>query len=998
MAAFGLNPVVLVWSVGGAHNDLLMLLALLAGVALALRARPMTAGALLVSAAAIKASAGVAIPFLLAGGDRRGRLVAGLAAGAAAVAAVILTAFPDHAQGMVRALERQQSLVGIASVPSALAHALGLAAVTRPELLVLHVLLAVSLAGLLAWVVRGGDAVAATGWAFLGVVVASTWLLPWYLVWPLGVRRRGRRPAAADRLERGGPPLRDRARSGELSRRRRTSGRPRTLQPPEMPLRLALCALVVLVVTPAGVAPGTRAWPGALVSPLIGTQDRGNTFPGAAVPFGMVQLSPDDGGQAGYDFDNTRIDGFSHTHLSGVGCRALGEVPVMPTTGAVDSARPSRFGSHFDHHSEVARPGFYAVVLRKYGVRAELTATRRTGWHRYTFPPTSRANVLFDVGRAVGRVFGSKVELVGDRALKGWVQTGGFCGARDRHKVFFTARFDRPFRAFGTWTGERLAPGGHVGGGGAWVTFDARSDRDVELQVGLSYTGISGARRNLAAEAGGRTFDAVAAAAARSWTSMLGRASVEGGPAGRRVVFATALYHALLHPNVIGDVDGAYPGADGRVRIARDHVPMGNLSLWDTFRTQNALLELLAPDVARDVALSGLAAARDGGWLPRWALVTSETNVMTGDPVTPFLVEDWSAGLLASHEEEAYRALRRNAFGEPPPGSVAKGRTGNRPYATRGYIPTGLPCPVDCRRPASATLEYATADASLALMARALGHRADAAALGRRGQSFRALWDRRIGTFRPRGRDGRWMTPYDPTRGGGQFHEGGAFQYQWLVPQDPAGLVALMGGRRSAAQRLDAFFALPALLHDPARTARRTWVDRPYDYYRARTYNPNNEPDLHAPFLYAWAGQPWKTATVLRAAWTLFTTGPEGVTGNDDLGTMSAWYVLTSLGLYPTTSGGGFLALATPQFPHAVVRLGAIGDRQGGTLTIDAPGTTDARRYPAAVTLDGRPVRRTWLPRAAVAHGGRLAFDVTARPTRWGTGAGAAPPSIDARP
>jgi predicted alpha-1,2-mannosidase len=769
-------------------------------------------------------------------------------------------------------------------------------------------------------------------------------------------------------------------------------------------LASALAVMTVLAGQQPAAAPGAPETPLSLVNPFIGTQDFGNTFPGAALPFGMVQLSPDNGGQAGYDHDNTRIDGFSHTHLSGVGCPALGEVRVMPTTGDVTSSQPSSFGSHYRHDTEVARPGYYGVDLVKYGIRAELSATVRTGWHRYTFPATRQANVLFDVGRAGMPVQASQVAVVGDRSLEGSVQTGGFCGSHDRHRIFFTARFDRPFAASGTWKGDRLMPGAlssanGSGSDGAWLTFDTTGDRTVGLQVGLSYTGIEGARRNLAAEADGRDFDGVAAAAAERWSDLLVRARVSGGPAPRRVAFTTALYHALLHPNVVGDVDGSYTGADGRVRVAGDHTPMGNLSLWDTYRTQNQLLELVAPHVARDVALSVLAAARDGGWLPRWSLVTSETNIMTGDPVTPFLVENWSAGLLAGHEAEAYAALRRNVLREPPAADAVTGRSGIRWYARRGYIPRGVKCTskgggTDCGRPASASLEYAAADASLALMAGALGHRADARMLSRRGAAYRTLWDGRSGFFRPRERDGSWMTPYDPATGGGQFHEGGAYQYQWLVPQDPSGLVRLLGGRRAAARRLDAFFDYAGLLRDPAGTARRSWVDHPYDYYRAHTYNPNNEPDLHAPFLYAWTGQPWKTSTVVRAAQSLFTTGPEGMTGNDDLGTMSAWYVLTSLGLYPTTSGGGFFALTTPQFPHAVVQIGRVGERQGGTLTIDAPGVSDARRYTAAATIDGRPIRRSWLTRAAVARGGRLHFDVSAHPTRWATGAGAAPPSI----
>jgi predicted alpha-1,2-mannosidase len=757
------------------------------------------------------------------------------------------------------------------------------------------------------------------------------------------------------------------------------------------------CSIGLAVLLVACVPAKAPATPELLVNPFIGTQDYGNTFPGAALPFGMVQLSPDNGGQAGYDHDNTRIDGFSHTHLSGVGCGALGEVRVMPTTGRVESDRPARFGSHYRHDTETARPGYYGVDLTKYGIRAELTATTRTGWHRYTFPATAQANVLFDVGRANAPVLSSSVDVSGDRTLEGSVETGGFCGAHDRHRVYFSARFDRPFAGTGTWQRGRLSPGGrHAafghGSNGAWVTFDTSASRTVGLEVGISYASVDGARRNLAAEADGHSFDSVVAAADARWASMLARARVDGGPLDRRVAFTTALYHAFLHPNVIADVDGAYPGADGKVHVATDHTAMGNFSLWDTYRTQNQLLELLAPDVGRDVALSMLAAAHEGGWLPRWSLAGSETNVMTGDPVTPFLVENWSAGLLAGHEEEAYRVLRANALQAPPAGSAVKGRAGIASYARHGYVASGLACArdggSDCAHPASATLEYAAADGALALMARGLGHGADARLLARRAQSYRTLWDRRLKVFRPRRPGGRWLSPFDPHTGNGQFHEGGAYQYEWLVPQDPSGLVGLLGGRGAAAKRLDSFFDYRALLRNPARTARKGWIEHPYDYYGAVTYNPNNEPDLHAPYLYAWTGQPFKTADVVRAAQTLFTNRPEGMTGNDDLGTVSSWYVLSSLGLYPTMSGSGYFVVSTPQFPHAALSLG------GRTLTIEAPGVSATRRYVASASIDGRPVKRTWLTRAAVTRGSRLRFTVSARPTRWGTAPGAAPPSV----
>jgi hypothetical protein len=322
-------------------------------------------------------------------------------------------------------------------------------------------------------------------------------------------------------------------------------------------------------------------------------------------------------------------------------------------------------------------------------------------------------------------------------------------------------------------------------------------------------------------------------------------------------------------------------------------------------------------------------------------------------------------------------------------------------YSDRGYIPSGLTLGTDCvakggdndcQHPASATLEYSAADAALALMASGLGHTADARMFAGRGQWWRNLWDSSTGEFRPRTVEGTWLTPYDPVGADEQFHEGGAYQYQWLVPQDPVGLVSLMGGRRAAQNRLDDFFAYPKLLNDPAGTARTDWIASPYDYYAKPTYNPNNEPDLLAPYIYHWAGAPAKTATVVRAAMTLFTTGPDGMTGNDDLGTMSAWYVFSSLGLYPTMSGANFLAVSTPQFPSAVV------DVAGRRLTITAPGVSDSARYLQRARVNGKVLTDNWLPWSAIGRGGTIAQTVGTRPSAWGTSPSSEPPSVNNAP
>ncbi|GAB2619641.1 alpha-1,2-mannosidase [Paractinoplanes abujensis] len=752
-------------------------------------------------------------------------------------------------------------------------------------------------------------------------------------------------------------------------------------------------------------APVAETQPVDLVRPFVGTENFGNTFPGASAPFGMVQVSPDTGGQGGYDYRQNTIYGFSQTHLSGVGCGVAGELPIMPTTGAISSVDPNVYKSEFSHDDESASPGHYRVGLHKYDVDAELTATARTGWQRYTFPATAAANVLFNTGKANQSVFDSEIHVVDDRTIEGRVEAGNFCAGQDDHTVFFTASFDRPFSSYGTWRGTSVTAGSRdaagAGSNGAYVTFDATTDRDVVVKVGLSYTGMAGARANLAAETSGFDFAAVRDALRAQWVTALDRVKIGGGTEERRAAFYTALYHSLLHPNVAGDVDGSYVGFDRAVHKAEGYTPYQNFSLWDTYRPQNQLLELLTPDVARDVALSVLAIGRDGGWLPRWALANSETNIMTGDPVTPFLVEAWSKGLLKGHESTAYELLRKNALSEPPADSPYNGRTGIKYYSDRGYIPSGLELGTDCVHkggdndcvhPASATLEYSAADASLALMAQGLGKTADARLFAARGQWYRNLWDSSTQQFRPRTTDGTWLTPYDPVAAAQQFHEGGAYQYQWLVPQDPSGLVQLMGGRAATARRLDSFFAYDKLLKDPAGTARNDWIASPYDYYAKPTYNPNNEPDLLAPYMYHWAGAPARTATVVRAAMTLFTTGPDGMTGNDDLGTMSAWYVFSSLGLYPTMSGANFLAVSSPQFPSAVVRT---GDR---TLTVTAPGASDTNRYIQRVRVNGSSLTKNWVPWSAVGSGGTIAHTLGTSPSSWGTSAAAEPPSVNRAP
>ncbi|MER6212026.1 GH92 family glycosyl hydrolase [Streptomyces sp. NPDC001642] len=733
-----------------------------------------------------------------------------------------------------------------------------------------------------------------------------------------------------------------------------------------------------------------------LVNPFIGTENDGNTYPGAAVPFGMVQFSPDTGHNTGYDYSQNHIRGFSLVHLSGVGCGLGGDLPVLPTTGDVTQTDYARYAAEFSHDDEHASPGYYQVGLTS-GIEAELTATARTGVQRYTFPATDKANVLLNAAQSLHSGVTSKVEVLDNRTVRTSITGRGFCQDTKPYTVHTVTHFDRPFTTYGTWNGSTVTAGSKSGSGGAYVRFDTTKDRTVEATTALSYVDAHGAAVNLRAE-GGTSFDAVRHRAQRAWEDRLDDVRAQGGSDSLRRTFYSSLYRSFLAPNIGSDADGRYTGWDQQVHRARDFTYYQNWSLWDTYRTQSQLLALLAPREARDMAISVIKIDEESGWLPKWGYGTVETNIMTGDPVTPFLTNAYQQGLLKGYEERAYRVLKRNADGVPPTDSAAVGREANKEYLANGFAPYikdrphAKPGDSDYDHGASATLEYALSDAMLAQMARDLGHGGDAARYAARAQNYRTIFDPSTGFFRARDASGAFVGPADPAQSEG-FHEGTSWQYQWLVPQDLPGMVDLIGGRQAANARLDSFFAYDQLLADPAKTAREVWVNGPYDYYNADKYNPQNEPDLIAPYTYLSTGQPWKTTDVVHAALTLFTDGPTGMTGNDDLGTMSAWNVLSSIGIFPVQPGYDSWGLSTPVFDRVDLTL----DRRyypHGALTIQAPGTSATDRYIQGARTDGTSYDRTYLTTGALRSVRSLAFTVGPHPSEWGTSPQAAPPAL----
>jgi len=799
--------------------------------------------------------------------------------------------------------------------------------------------------------------------------------------------------------------------------------------------------LTVLAGTLAlGPAPALFAAPQALeqeVNTFIGSKDDGNTFPGASAPFGLIQVSPIGSHYAGWRYDDDKIRGFGHSFLSGAGCwEQGGQVSMLPVTGTIgpggdfDTNTAAAFdqkayASSYTHAGEVGQAGYYKVHLTdRGGIDVEATARVRAAAERYTFAAgKDQGHVLVNVGQANERhsVIGSVVDVVGDRAVEGKLVTRSFCGGH-QYTTWFRIEFDQPFVAHGTWgeggglAGARHSMEGEQKPNGAWLSFALDKGRSVTATTAISHVDAQGARNNLVAEGqrDGRLlgFDAMRALSQRAWRSELERVRVEGGSADDRTVLYTALYHALLQPLTGNDADGRYRGYDDAIHQADGWTYYEYFSLWDTYRAQNQWLALSRPDVARDIGRSLLAIDEQGGWLPRWGYASFETNIMTGDPVTPFMVDLWRFGALVGREDQAWQALRRNAFDLPPQNSRHAGRSGNPGYLANGYVTYDRAYPskgmdVDPHHGGSATLEYALADCALAQMAKGLGHADDAAQLDARGRNWRHVWDTNVrdeeagfeGFPRPRTEDGGWYTPadghYSPRSHHG-FHEGTAWQYQWLAQQDVPGLVQAMHGRQHALQRLDTFFAIDALQADPLHAARKAWVVGPYSYYNQYRYNPNNEPDLHAPWMYTLLGQPWKTATVVRAAQQLFTNAPNGVTGNDDLGTMSAWYLFSALGLYPAVPGSGQFLLHAPRFPVMELQLG-----QGRRLRVEAPGA-DGRtlQYVQTAHFNGKPQAAVWLDWSQLSQGGtlRYALDRQVPQSGWGTQLDALPAGLCAAP
>lgn len=724
-------------------------------------------------------------------------------------------------------------------------------------------------------------------------------------------------------------------------------------------------------------ATGARADATPLVNPFVGTGGQapwlsGDTTPAAARPFGMVQLGPDTTSDAasgspsttasGYAAGDDLVRGFSATHLSGAGCPAFGDVPVLPVVGKLPTD-PASATVRFSHDHERAGPGWYRATLDN-GVRVALAAADRSGLATYTFPAGARARLLI---KAAGGLVGTeraRVRFPSRREVAVVARARGFCGAPSSYDVHVLLRFDRAVTGRRSWSGDRP---------GAWVAFDTDDDPVVHVQVAVSFVDATGARRNLDTSSTGWSFTRLREAAGSAWDRELGRVRATGGSLTDRRLLDTALYHVLLNPMTVSDADRRYPGFDGLVhRVSPGRRQYTALPGWDAYRTTLPLLAWLRPDVASDVVRSLQHAADQSGWMPRWPLVASETGVMNGDSAAPMIAAAHAFGARDFDLSAAVSQLVRQGDVTDSPGrGWFEPRPGLDDYLRLGYVPNTTP-ERGWSQPhgASTTLEYAVDDFAVARLAAAAGRVGVARRyLGRSG-SWRALVDSDRGLLLPRGADGELPGPgYQPGTCCDGFQEGNAVQYAWSVPQDMAGLVQALGSRQDLLTRLDDFHAdLNAGAGSP-----RAWL--------------GDQPSFETPWAYLWLGAPARSQDVVaRARAELWSDTVDGLPGNDDLGSLSAWYVWASLGLYPLTPGTANVALGTPAFTNVTIRSAG-----GGSTSIERVGTG---AHVQQVLVDGAPRTVSWVPFGPGARPRRLVVVTTDDPDPgWGTGLEDAPPS-----
>ena len=750
---------------------------------------------------------------------------------------------------------------------------------------------------------------------------------------------------------------------------------------------------------PAFAAPAAAARPNL----FVGTGGHGHTYPGATLPFGMVQLSPDTDVErwdacSGYHRTDTSIMGFSHTHLSGTGIGDMLDVLVVPTASKTANAPVHLLPGPLDNpdagyrqrfSAEHAEPGYYRVALES-GVRAELTVTERVGYHRYTFP-AGPGHILVDLSHLIldksdqpPLITDAALTLDADGTLTGRRTVNRWAKGRRIHFAMQLSRQPDRVTFYGDTDAEQPAGTRSVTGNRVKAVFhyDDAGAAPLLIRCGISAVDVAGARANLAAEGTSWNFDAIRGAAQRRWAQALDVVTVEGGSADQRTILASALYHALLAPTLFSDVDGRYVGLDRKTHtLPRGEAAYSSFSLWDTYRALHPLLTIVAPARTQSLVADLIRQTQQSPYGPPvWPLQGVETGTMIGWHAVSVLAEAQAKGIRADYAA-AWPAIAKRSFDfNAPDLDNSKGRD---LYDAMGYVPADK-----WFESVSRTQEYAYDDWASAHLARAAGRSAEADRLVERSRNWRNVIDGKAGFAKPKFADGRWWAPYDPVQLGHMpkpwwrdYTEANGWQATFLNQHDVYGLIAHMGGDAAFEARLDALFTAPSTLPANAPPDISGLVGQ---------YAHGNEPNHHVAYLYAYAGAAWKTqAMVRRLCVEMYRNDPDGVIGNDDCGQMSAWFVLSSLGFYPVDPVEAVYVFGSPLFERASIRLPG-----GRRLTIEAPGNRPDTPYVRSVTFNGRPWTKNWIAHADLMKGGRLVFTMSATPVK-GFGAARAdrPPS-----
>jgi predicted alpha-1,2-mannosidase len=740
------------------------------------------------------------------------------------------------------------------------------------------------------------------------------------------------------------------------------------------------------------------------VNPFIGTDEHGHTFPGASLPAGMVQLGPDTDIHgwdwcSGYHYSDSSIMGFSHLHRSGMGAGDWGDILIMPTTGKLKVEPGSKhnpnegYRSRFTHKEEEASPGYYAVNLKDYSIKAELTVSERAGFHKYTFPKSDASHILIDLEHGIGdRCTGSQVKIINNTEIEGCRTSTGFI---KKQTVYFWAQFSKPFNSFGTWKEKNINSGSREESGtqiGAFVDYVTTGGETIEIKVGISYTSTAQARLNLIKEIPQWKFDRVKDNAKKIWNKELSKIEVEMNPDNdevyrnqKEITFYTALYHSLLFPAIFSDVDGTYMGLDEKVHIANDFTYYSDFSLWDTFRAEMPLLTLIQPERNNGVIRTLIAQYEQDGWLPTpQQFGNSYTNDMIGDHPVCVILDAYLKGIKDFDVEKAYEAVKKNAMETPPADHHSKGRIGLDYYKEFGYIPSDK-----VRESVSRTLEYAYNDWCVAQLAEILGKMDDFEMFSKRASYFKNIFDPSTGFARPKNSKGSWIEPFDPTfiGQGNERHytEANAWQYTWFVPHDVQGLINLEGGREKFIKKLDTLFTMSSEI--PGKVADVTGM--------IGQYAQGNEPSHHTIYLYDYAGVPWKTQELIRKVMNnLYNAGPAGLCGNEDMGQMSAWFVLSAMGFYPVAPGQNVYTIGSPLFDKVTIHLNK-SFYKADKFVIESRNNSKENKYIQSAMLDGKPLNKPWFDHSVIKNGGFLSLQMGPEPNKeWGSTPQEAPPSM----